>query len=389
MRLFPHSLFVLLLAVIGCSAQDKKDADKKAEKPKLGIGDPAPAITSATWVKGPETKFEKGKVYVVEFWATWCGPCIKAMPHLTALLEEYKDKGLSVVAVTTKDDNGNTEEEVRKFVEKRGARVPFPFAFCTTDATSNAFMEASGTDGIPASFVIDQNGKVAFIGSPGELDDVLPRVLAGTWEGQKSVDEIQKEKDALDVLLMKVNYAAEEAEKANKGKEKDVVMKAVMDAAAVAAAGVLAEFPAYEKKYPLQAKQTMVQGVKLMVALQARKFDDAATISDGIVARGAAKKDTHALGRVRSIWLMKSLNPDRKSIGQSVKAVEEVLKIEGEEEIGTLLAAAETYYAAGDAAKGKAYGDKALKAAEGDGRTKEEVEKTKQAIEKALKEYQK
>lgn len=382
MRLVPHALFVLLLAAVGCSAQDKKDADKKAEKPKLGLGDPAPAITSATWVKGPETKLEKGKVYVLEFWATWCGPCIKSMPHLTTLLEEYKDKGLTVVAVTTKDENGNTEEEVQSFLKKRGGRFPFAFAFCTTDATERAFMEASGTDGIPASFVIDRDGKVAFIGHPSELDDVLPRVFAGTWEGQKSVDEIQKEKDALDDLLNKVQKAAEDAEAANKGKGKEAITAAVADAAAKAAGDVLAEFPAYEKKFPYKAKQPMIEAIKLAVSLQARKFDEAGKLTDELLKHAVATKDTQTLGRVRNFWLAKSLNPDRKSATYAVKAAEETLKIEGDADISNLLAAAEAYYAAGDKAKGQEYGEKALKAAGTEA-------KTKDAVEKALKEYQK
>src|SRR5262245_37959460 len=82
-------------------AQHPGDAPKK---PTLVIGSPAPALQAEKWVKGaPVASFEKGKTYVVEFWATWCGPCIASMPHLSALSRQYKDKGVTIVGMTTKD----------------------------------------------------------------------------------------------------------------------------------------------------------------------------------------------------------------------------------------------------------------------------------------------
>ena len=74
-------------------AADPQPAAAAAPTAALKAGDAAPALKLAKWVKGTEVKtFEKDKVYVVEFWATWCGPCRRTIPHLTKLSKEMKDK---------------------------------------------------------------------------------------------------------------------------------------------------------------------------------------------------------------------------------------------------------------------------------------------------------
>ncbi|HEV3235363.1 MAG TPA: redoxin family protein, partial [Gemmataceae bacterium] len=88
-------------------AQDnlKKDTSKE-EKPavSLKVGDPAPPLKVTKWLQGDAvTKFEPGKVYVVEFWATWCAACVGNMPHLAELQARYKDQGVTIIAFTSRD----------------------------------------------------------------------------------------------------------------------------------------------------------------------------------------------------------------------------------------------------------------------------------------------
>ena len=66
-------------------------AGSGAETVKLGqIGCIAPKLEGLEWVKGDPVRMQKGSIYVVEFWATWCGPCIRGIPHLTELQQKYK-----------------------------------------------------------------------------------------------------------------------------------------------------------------------------------------------------------------------------------------------------------------------------------------------------------
>src|SRR5436305_4114419 len=79
------------------AAQVTKEPPKN-EKPVASLkpGDLAPPLMATKWLQGREVpKFEPGGVYVVEFWATWCGPCIAFMPHLAELQARYRDNGLT------------------------------------------------------------------------------------------------------------------------------------------------------------------------------------------------------------------------------------------------------------------------------------------------------
>lgn len=81
--------------------------------------------------------FEKGKVYVVEFWATWCKPCIAAMPHLSALARKYKDK-VAVLGIDIYEKNTTSIEKVKAFVDSMGDRMGYHVAI-----DKNKFMETS------------------------------------------------------------------------------------------------------------------------------------------------------------------------------------------------------------------------------------------------------
>ena len=82
----PNFQLLLLLCVIAIATRAQNE-----QHPSLNIGDPAPPLRIREWIKGePVQGFEKGHVYILEFWATWCRPCIAAMPHLSALAEKRK-----------------------------------------------------------------------------------------------------------------------------------------------------------------------------------------------------------------------------------------------------------------------------------------------------------
>jgi thiol-disulfide isomerase/thioredoxin len=197
---------------------------------KLGVGDAAPKLEVKEFVKGePVAQFEKGKTYVVEFWATWCGPCKESIPHLTALQKKHKDVVFIGVSVSERDPKG-----VKPFVEKMGDKMNYRVA--TDDVSggegkmSKNWMDASGQEGIPAAFIINGDGKIAWIGHPLEMDEPLAEILGGKYDLQaaaKKYKEEQADKAKLEALAEKLV----EAQKAGNLKEVLTLLdKAIADA---------------------------------------------------------------------------------------------------------------------------------------------------------------
>jgi thiol-disulfide isomerase/thioredoxin len=143
----------------------------------LKVGDKAPPVVAQKWVKGDAVKaLEPGRVYVVEFWATWCGPCIRGIPHLTELQKQYKDKGVTVIGMTAEDPN-NSLSKVEKFVTDKGSEMSYTVAFDDHGKTNRAYMVAAGRNSIPSAFVVNQEGKIAWIGHPAQgMDEAIAKL---------------------------------------------------------------------------------------------------------------------------------------------------------------------------------------------------------------------
>lgn len=153
---------------------------------ELKIGDPAPSVTFTEWIKGESADPAKGvgqNVFLVEFWATWCPPCIASIPHLTELQRKYRKDGLIIIGAAG-PGRGETLRKVKRFVKKRGEAIDYTIGFDESGATHARYMGASGASGIPFAFLIDRKGNLVWRGHPGdpEMDDVLDRVMKGEFD---------------------------------------------------------------------------------------------------------------------------------------------------------------------------------------------------------------
>ncbi len=98
----------------------------------------------------------KGKVLLVNLWATWCAPCVKEMPEIQKLNDEFKDKGFEAVGVTFINED-NSDKQVRDFLKEK----KFTYTqVLSNEKTWDAMLELSKAPGIPVNFVINKDGKI-------------------------------------------------------------------------------------------------------------------------------------------------------------------------------------------------------------------------------------
>lgn len=98
----------------------------------------------------------RGQPVLINFWATWCGPCRLEMPHLQGVYEQYKDEGFTVIAVDAKIDDGR--EAVLSFVDELGLTFPV-----VKDATGEVETNKYNVVGYPTSVFVDRDGIIQYV----------------------------------------------------------------------------------------------------------------------------------------------------------------------------------------------------------------------------------
>lgn len=199
----------LTLPLLLCLLAAPDQARSRQATPSLAIGDPAPPLRVEAFLKGePIAAFEPGKVYVVEFWATWCGPCIEQMPHLSALQALYADRGVTIVGTDIREMrrvgpgfeevfDDETRSRVEAFVEAQGDRMAYTVAYDGgTRAMDQAWMQAAKGEGLPLAFLVDRTGTLAWFGHPMVLRMPLDEVVAGTWDLENGPRRVREAEEA-------------------------------------------------------------------------------------------------------------------------------------------------------------------------------------------------
>ena len=336
----------------------------------LSVGDAAPKLEVKEFIKGDQvTSFQTGKTYVVEFWATWCGPCIVSIPHLTELQKKYKDVVFIGVSVMEQDQG-----KVKPFVEKMGEKMDYRVALdlIPDDKKGNDgkmaanWMQAAKQGGIPTAFIVNTDTKIAWIGHPMEMDKPLAQVVAGKWDLKVAAVEYKKEQ----ALKVKMQALQGKIRKALGSKDFKGLLTIVEEAVKEdASLEPMLAYPKYMALLQLgDADKTVEFGNRLIDEIYKNNAQALNAVAWGVVEKPAEKTDP----RVLKMALRAALLADK-------------LAEEKEGAIADTLAKA--YFENGDTAKALETQERAVKLAKDtplaqDKDMKDRLEQYKKAIKK-------
>jgi thiol-disulfide isomerase/thioredoxin len=329
--------FVMGLGASGIRAQD------------LGVGDPAPKLVVKEFLKGePISEFKPGKTYVVEFWATWCPPCRESIPHLTELQKKKPDVTFIGVSAFEHD-----EKAVKPFVEKMGAKMDYRVALdsvpdkepSSKGAMAQSWMNAAAQNGIPTAFIVDKDGKIAWIGHPMSLEEPLDKIASGSWDLKAAREEFRKSTgDQVRVTKLQSKYT-----NALRTRDPKKIVAAVDE--------IVAEEPSAESTF----------GIGKLGALIKLNDEDKALEYAEKLAKSAM--GDHAQGLNGLAWAIVDpalgVKPSKKLIEFALRSAKRADELGKSNDAAIADTLARAYFASGDASKAVEHEERALRLAKG------------------------
>lgn len=205
-------------AVLDRAASELSDTGRKSTRlildrinqqiKKLSFfGSPTPAFKRADLdghARSPAAY--RGKLLLIDFWATWCGPCVRELPNVQAAYEKFHRKGFDVLGVSLDNDTGT----VKKFIKERG--MPWTQIFDGPDGWDSGIAALYGVRSIPSTFLVDRKGRVAAVNLRGEaLGRKVETILTGKPTADARPAREAKKKSAANPLKSGPGNAAASA----------------------------------------------------------------------------------------------------------------------------------------------------------------------------------
>jgi thiol-disulfide isomerase/thioredoxin len=298
----------------------------------LKVGDPAPATRPETMLQGEAVKdFKKGEVYVFECWASWCGPCIAAIPHLNELHKQMGKKGVVITGVNVweSERDAASAQRAKDFLQAQGGKMSYRVAL-GGKAFIKDWLEAAEVNGIPHAFVVAE-GKIAWTGHPAQLTaEMLGDILTGTPLAAAApiADKIPQRR--LSKPAVPAGTAPNDPEMAAAQAKLDALSEAMRardwdaaEKALPAAAGVLPKQEGQELRDSIEAQIGLARGKPAKFYAQLQKladeeFDDPEALNEIawrlLTMKAFAQNPNLALAEkcaVQSVKLTKEEHPDK------------------------------------------------------------------------------
>ena len=317
---FPMRTLLLLLLTATLSAAGLK------------VGDPAPTTRPESMLQGEAVKeFKKGQIYVFECWASWCGPCVAAIPHLDDLHKKMAKKGVVITGVNVweAERDAASAQRAKDFLKAQGDKMSYRVAL-GGKAFIKDWLEAADVNGIPHAFVVAE-GKIAWMGHPLQLTpEIIGDILTGTPLAAAApiADKIPQRR--LSKPAVPAGTAPNDPEMAAAQAKLDALSEAMgnrdwdaAEKALPAAAGVLPKKEGQELRESIEAQIGLARGNPTKFYAQLSKlaneeFDDAEAMNEIawrlITTPAFAKIPNLALAEkcaVQAVKLTKEEHPDK------------------------------------------------------------------------------
>lgn len=298
----------------------------------LKVGDPAPATRPESMLQGGAVKdFQKGEVYVFECWASWCGPCVAAIPHLDELHRKMGKKGIVITGVNVweSERDAASAQRAKDFLKSQGDKMSYRVAL-GGKAFIKDWLEAAEVNGIPHAFVVAE-GKIAWTGHPAQLTaEMLGDILTGTplAAAPPVADKIPQRR--LSKPAVPAGTAPNDPEMAAAQAKLDALSEAMRardwdaaEKALPAAAGVLPKQEGQELRDSIEAQIGLARGdpTKFYAQLQKvadEEFDDPEALNEIawrlLTMKAFAQKPNLVLAEkcaVQSVKLTREEHPDK------------------------------------------------------------------------------
>ncbi|ANP91141.1 MULTISPECIES: TlpA disulfide reductase family protein [Rhizobium] len=166
----------------------------------LNLGSPAPSIKALDWLRGePLSHFQLGKIYIVDFFSTTCGYCGPELSDLAKLHKKFSDTGVECIGIAA-SEKAATDDDARAQVDasitKSLPNTNIRMGFDHSGEIDEDWLKASLSFHVPKTFVVDRDGSIAYIGDLVMLEDVLPKVIDGSWRASAEAEKAEKERIA-------------------------------------------------------------------------------------------------------------------------------------------------------------------------------------------------